>query len=179
MAPRTWQMNPEEMQADQTKRFALATLGCKVNQYETQAIRERLLALGWSEVPFRGAADLYVVNTCTVTAGADEKCRRMVRRALRGNPAARLIVTGCAATTDPERYRRIPGVSAVLRRTQIPALGEWIESGVEPTEQDVFDLEISGFAGHTRAFLKIEDGCDAGCAYCIVPHARGDRKSVV
>lgn len=157
--------------------FALATLGCKVNQYEGQALREKLLALGWREASFAERADLYVVNSCTVTRGADEKCRKMARRALRANPNARLLVTGCAATTDAERYRRIPGVSAVLEKTRLPEIERWIESGERPPERDVFDLEISRFAGHTRAFLKIEDGCDAGCAYCIVPRARGGVRS--
>jgi threonylcarbamoyladenosine tRNA methylthiotransferase MtaB len=128
-------------------------------------------------VAFREPAALYVVNSCTVTREADDKCRKMVRRALRTNPGARLLVTGCAATTDPERYRSIPGVTAVLDRAMLPGIERWIESGEMPPEGDIFEMEISSFGGHTRAFLKIEDGCDAGCAYCIVPRARGAVRS--
>jgi threonylcarbamoyladenosine tRNA methylthiotransferase MtaB len=129
------------------------------------------------EVPFPDPADLYIVNTCTVTAVADEKCRKEIRRAHRANRAARLIVTGCAARTEPERFAPIPGVTAVLARERIAGLTAWLGNGAEPEERDVFTMEISRFAGHTRAFLKIEDGCDAGCAYCIVPHARGRVRS--
>ena len=161
----------------QERTFAIATLGCKVNQYDGQAIRERLVALGWREVAFRESASLYVVNTCTVTAAADEKCRKKVRRALRRNPNARLVVTGCAARADPERFRRIRGVSAVLTREQMGRMDRFLESGATPEPGGAFDLGISRFAGHTRAFLKIQDGCEAGCAYCIVPRARGPIRS--
>ena len=157
--------------------FAISTLGCKVNQYEGQAVRERMAELGWRPVPFPERADLYVVNTCTVTAAADRKCRKDVRRALRRNPHARVIVTGCAATTSPDRFRSIPGVAAVLTRQQMANVEEFLKTGAPPEPANVFDMGISRFAGHTRAFLKIQDGCDARCAYCIVPIARGPVQS--
>jgi len=157
--------------------FAVSTLGCKVNQYDGQAIRERVAALGWQEVPFREKADFYIINTCTVTAEADEKCRKEVRRARRANSDARLVVTGCAARTAPERFRAIPGVSAVFTHAQMAGIGRWLETGLAPPERDIFDQKINAFSGHTRAFLKVEDGCDAGCAYCIVPRARGPVRS--
>ena len=157
--------------------FAITTLGCKVNQYEGQAIRERMATLGWREVRFSEPADVYIVNTCTVTSTADEKCRKRVRRARRTNACARVIVTGCAATTSPEQFRQIDGVSAVLTRDRMVHIADFIRNGCEPEPGDVFDLEIGSFGEHTRAFLKIQDGCDAGCTYCIVPRARGPARS--
>lgn len=156
--------------------FALSTLGCKVNQYEAQALREQFQSLGWTERPFRNGADVCVINTCVVTAEADEKCRREVRRARRANPAARVIVTGCAAGADAERWRRLPGVDAVLTREQMVDLPAVLQ-GITPPPGDVFRWSVTRFDAHARAFLKIEDGCDAGCAYCIVPRARGPVRS--
>ena len=161
----------------ETRTFALSTFGCKVNQYEGQAIRELMTDLGWREVPFRAVAALYIVNTCTVTSRADEKCRKAVRRAIRSNPAARVIVTGCAARTSPEQFRRISGVSAVLTREQMVHVGRFLENGDIPPAGSVFGLRIRRFSGHTRAFLKIQDGCEAHCSYCIVPRARGPVRS--
>ena len=158
-------------------RFAITTLGCKVNQYEGQAIRERLASLGWREGPFGEPADLYIVNTCTVTAKADRKCRKRIRGAIRANPNAGVIVTGCAATSSPEQFRGIPGVSAVLTREQMVRVGDFLRDGVEPQPADVFDLAVSCFGDRTRAFLKVQDGCDAWCSYCIVPRARGPVRS--
>lgn len=156
--------------------FALSTLGCKVNQYEAQALRERFLTLGWGERTFREGADVCVINTCVVTGEAGEKCRREIRRARRTNPAARVIVTGCAAGVEADRWRCLPGVDAVFTREQMVDLPA-VLGNATPVERDVFEMAISRFAGHARAFLKIEDGCDAGCAYCIVPHARGPVRS--
>jgi len=168
---------PKEEQKHTPSTYAIITLGCKVNQYEGQAIRERLANLGWRETPFRDVADLYIINTCTVTRQADETCRKKVRRALRANPRARVIVTGCAAETAPERFRNIEGVSEVLTRGQMAHLDKYLDSGRVPEPGDVFDMEISRFQAHTRAFMKIQDGCDGGCAYCIIPIARGHERS--
>lgn len=157
--------------------FAITTLGCKANQYDGQAVRERIAALGWIEIPFRERADLYIVNTCTVTATTDQKCRKRIRQAHRRNPNAQLIVTGCVARTAPDPFRTMAGVSAVLTREQMVHVDRFLADGVEPDPGDLFDLSISGFAGHSRAFLKVQDGCSAGCAYCIVPKARGPGRS--
>ncbi len=157
--------------------FAITTLGCKVNQYDGQAMCERMTALGWRELGFGETAQVTIVNTCTVTATADEKCRKIVRRAVRANPVGRVIVTGCAATTSPERLRRIKGVTAVLTLEQMVRVGEFLETGIEPASGRALDLGISAFSGHTRAFLKIQDGCASGCSYCIVPLARGPLRS--
>lgn len=165
------------MALKEQKTFALANLGCKVNQYDGQVMRERLAALGWREVPFRERADLYVVNTCTVTARADDKCRKQVRRAIRRNSEARVIVTGCGAECGAETFAAIEGVSAVFTRDQMVHVAAYLENDLIPRPGDAFAQGISGFAGHTRAFLKIQDGCDANCAYCIVPKVRGPMRS--
>ena len=156
--------------------FHVTTLGCKVNQYEGQAIRERLAGLGLRETGLENRPDVIVVNTCTVTSRADGKSRKRVRRALLANPEAVLIVTGCAAVTDPERCRAIPGVTHVLTKAQMTRIEDALR-GQTPAEGDVFELTVSRLAGHTRAFLKIQDGCDAFCSYCIVPYARGRPRS--
>ena len=132
--------------------FAITTLGCKVNQYDGQAIRERVAALGWAEVPFDECADLYIVNTCTVTARADEKCRKAVRRAHRRRPSAGVVVTGCGARTAPEQFARLPGVSAVLTRDQMADVGRFLVDGGRPAPGEVFDLSVSGFAGIPAPF---------------------------
>ena len=158
--------------------FAVATLGCKVNQYDSQGMREHIAALGWREVSFNTGADLYVINTCTVTNKADERCRRQVRRALRHNPKARVIVTGCAARIAPERFAAIPGVSAVFTLEQMAHVEQWLGEDTAPCAGGRFDTKgISAFAGHSRAFMKIQDGCSAHCSYCIVPMARGPAQS--
>ena len=157
--------------------FALSNHGCKVNQYDGQIMRERMAALGWREVPFRDRADVYVVNTCTVTARADEKGRKEARRAVRRNPGARVIVTGCGAVSDPRRFAAIAGVSAVLTREQMVQVEEFLCQGRTPAPGDAFGRGISRFAGHTRGFLRIQDGCDACCAYCLVPRVRGPSRS--
>ena len=167
---------------------ALTTLGCKVNQYETQAIREQLLAAGYDEVRFRERADVYVINTCTVTGHAEEKCRKRIRRAVRLNPDAAIVATGCYAHADPDALRSIEGVTHVIPKSQAGRIAGILEGkeppcteGLGPDHRESFSdtlgLSISRFAGHTRAFLKIEDGCDAFCSYCIVPHVRGPVRS--
>ena len=156
--------------------FHIISLGCKVNQYEGQAIRERLVCLGYAETPLGQCPEVVIVNTCTVTARADEKCRKAVRRARRASPGAKVIVTGCAAVTSPETYEAMPEVDLVLTKAQMPHAASAL-AGWAPREGDIFDLRISAFARHTRAFLKIQDGCDAFCSYCIVPYARGAPRS--
>lgn len=157
--------------------FILQTVGCKINQYDGQVLRERMRDLGWREAAPGEAADVCIVNTCTVTRRADEKCRKRVRRLLRRHPAARVAVTGCGATVSPEQFNAIPGVSAVLTREQTVHIGEFLAENRVPRPGDIFERGISGFAGHSRGFMKIQDGCSARCAYCIVPDARGTPRS--
>jgi threonylcarbamoyladenosine tRNA methylthiotransferase MtaB len=169
---------PSERIMDRSpKTFTLTSLGCKVNQIDGQAMRERLRALGYREVAAREPADVAIINTCTVTARADETCRKRIRRARRRHPEATVIVTGCGAVNQPERFRAMDAVDAVLTREQIVHIGRYLADGAAPEPGDAFGPLITEFAGHTRGFLKIQDGCDAHCAYCIVPKVRGRPRS--
>ena len=157
-------------------RFCLATLGCKVNQYESQAIRERLLADGYAEVPFGEPCSVAVINTCMVTGDACRKSRKRIHRAARGSPGATILVTGCLAELEADKLRAMPGVTHVIPKAQMGRIAQ-ILRGESPAHGSVFDLAISAFEGRTRAFLKIEDGCESFCSYCVVPSARGRIRS--
>ncbi|HRU05194.1 MAG TPA: tRNA (N(6)-L-threonylcarbamoyladenosine(37)-C(2))-methylthiotransferase MtaB [Candidatus Brocadiia bacterium] len=156
--------------------FHIVSLGCKVNQYDGQALRERLLALGLAEAPLSARPDVVVVNTCAVTSRADEKCRQRVRAAVKASPGALVIVTGCGAAVAPERFRAIPGVSLILAKEDLSSIGEVLD-GRPACRGGAWDLTVSDFGERDRAFLKIQDGCDAFCSYCIVPYARGKPRS--
>lgn len=142
------------------------TLGCKVNQYETQFVREGLSRIGFVDASDNQAADLCVVNTCTVTAEGDAKSRQTIRRLVKENPAARIVVMGCYATRAPEEVAKLPGVSEVVTdKRELPdLLGRF---GV----RDV-PTGISHFHGHARAWVKVQDGCLLHCSYCIIPLVR-------
>ena len=153
------------------------TFGCKANQYDTQVLREALLRRGWSERDQQ--ADLVVLNTCTVTAEAGRKARQMARRIAREQPSARIAITGCLAESEPEILRELPGVEWVLGNGEAKLPVNFLRDlGLEldPEELGV-PAGISEFAGHTRAFLKIQDGCDMACAFCIIPTVRGRSRS--
>jgi len=147
------------------------TFGCKVNQYETELLRHRLTSGQESSVKTIDVkleeADLCLINTCSVTAFADKEARQMIRRVLRVNPRARLIVTGCYATRVPEEIRKISDKVEVYTNQQKDELPSCV--GFEVADQP---LGIHQFAGRTRAFLKIQDGCKAPCNYCIIPTVR-------
>src|SRR5574337_45506 len=162
------------------KTCAFITLGCKGNQYETQAIRESLAAKGFVETVPEQAADLYVINTCTVTSASDEKSRQYIKRVRRKNPGATVVVTGCYAEADADAIKKMEGVDYVITKIEEARLAEIICRDTVrrvPTQEAIYNLKISQFAGHTRAFLKIEDGCDMYCSYCIIPYVRGGIKS--
>ena len=170
-------------------RFAIYTLGCKVNQYETQAMETILTQRGHTLVPFEGEADVYVVNTCSVTAVSDKKCRNMIRRTRRDHPEAVVAVCGCYAQAQPDAIAAL-GVDLVAgtgdRLAFLDRLEQW---GVRrPAEASVsvddalqrHDFELlpaGGLAGRTRAMLKVEDGCGNFCTYCIIPFTRGPVRS--
>ncbi|MEM7516315.1 MAG: MiaB/RimO family radical SAM methylthiotransferase [Planctomycetota bacterium] len=159
-------------------RVRFVTYGCKANQYDTQVLREALLRRGWSEGADPGA-ELCVVNTCTVTAEAGRKARQLVRRIHRESPETKICVTGCLAESEPEILRELPGVSWVLGNGEAKRPVNFLrELGheVDPEELGV-PSGITEFSGHTRAFLKIQDGCDMACAFCIIPHVRGKSTS--
>jgi threonylcarbamoyladenosine tRNA methylthiotransferase MtaB len=150
----------------QQRTCRLATLGCKVNQYETQHARELLEANGYREAQPGQRADLCLVNTCTVTGEADAQGRQLIRRLARENPGTALVVTGCYATREPETIARLPGVVKVVADKN-RLVEELREFGVErrPTG-------ITRFDGHQRAFVKVQDGCLLNCSFCIIPRVR-------
>ena len=168
-------------------KVAFETLGCKVNQYETEAMRALFVRKGYTPVAFDEVADVYVINTCTVTNLGDRKSRQMIRRATRQNPDATVVVTGCYAQTAPDEVRAIEGVRLVLgtrHRDRVVELVESLADGECRVEVDTIthnrDFEALGvevYHDRTRAFLKIQDGCDRFCSYCIIPYARGPVRS--
>lgn len=144
----------------------LVTLGCKVNQYETQLVKETLLNNGYREAEGDEPADLCVVNTCTVTANGDSKGRQTIRQMARRNPGTRTIVMGCYATRDPRTVSELPGVFEVVRdKRELPDVLERLGMVDMPAG-------ISQFDGHQRAFVKVQDGCILKCTYCIIPSVR-------
>ncbi len=151
--------------------FATFTLGCKVNQYETEYVREGLLRLGYTEVNHGEPADLGVVNTCTVTAEGDLKSRKAIRQFARRNPRAEIIVMGCYATRSPELVAELPGVAEVVTdKAQLPELLGRLGLGEAPRG-------ISGFGRRHRAYVKVQDGCRQQCSYCIIPSVRPELRS--
>ncbi|MDD5255763.1 MAG: tRNA (N(6)-L-threonylcarbamoyladenosine(37)-C(2))-methylthiotransferase MtaB [Candidatus Omnitrophica bacterium] len=159
------------------KNVKFFTLGCKVIQYETQLMRERFERMGIQESGDQGEnAGLVVVNTCTVTSGADRKSRYLIQRARRLYPRARIIVTGCYAQLDHEQLSRIEGVSLVVKNEDKPRILELLGYSGD-TCQPSGAQGIGGFESRTRAFIKIQDGCNNRCAYCKIPLVRGPSKS--
>ena len=155
-------------------RIAFATLGCKVNRADTAALRDALPGEDFEVVDFTAPADVYVINTCTVTAVADRQSRQLVTRAHRRNPGARVIVTGCLAERAPEQVRDLPGVDLVVPNFDKPGIASRLRSrpatGTAPMRYDLHEL--------TRPPLKIQDGCSGSCAYCAVAAVRGAPRSL-
>ena len=149
-----------------TARLKTHTLGCKVNQYETEYVREGLLTAGYEDAQSDQPADLCIVNTCTVTSEGDSKSRQIIRRMHRQNPDARIVVMGCYATRDPDKLAGLPGVAEVVTdKRELPdLLGRF----------GVVDIPtgISSFGNRHRAYVKVQDGCLLRCSYCIIPHVR-------
>ncbi len=171
-------------------RIAIYTLGCKVNQYETQALETELVRRGHALVPFEGEAGAYIINTCTVTAVSDKKSRAMIRRARKNSPAAVVAVCGCYAQTDPEAVAAL-GVDLVMGTADRMAFLDEVERlAVQRTaapevrvdnsmaRRSFEHLSAGGLEGRTRAMLKVEDGCVNFCSYCIIPYARGPVRSL-
>lgn len=169
-------------------RVAIATLGCKVNQYDTATIETQLRGAGCTIVAFEPGADVYVVNSCTVTDRADAESRQLARRARRFNPAARVIMTGCFAQVNPQGAA-IPDVDHVVGLNRLPDVlravrgemamaGQRIAADDLRTARQVKTLGADTFTGQTRAFLKLQEGCDLFCTFCIVPFSRGRSRSV-
>ena len=163
------------------KTASFYTLGCKVNQYETQAIREQFIKAGFDLV--EDNADICVINTCTVTLSADRKSRHLIRLARKKNPDSCLVITGCYVEEDAEEVRKIPGVdlivknrqkSEIIELIQTPPLAAAVPAGIDRIYSP---LRISNFSGRSRAFVKIQDGCNNSCSYCKVTLVRGTSRS--
>ncbi|OYP28370.1 tRNA (N(6)-L-threonylcarbamoyladenosine(37)-C(2))-methylthiotransferase MtaB [Rhodopirellula sp. MGV] len=154
-----------------TAKLRVTTLGCKVNQYETELVRQGLQKVGFTDCDEGDQADVCIVNTCTVTNQGDAKSRQVIRRMSRDNPNARIVVMGCYATRAPEEVAALPGVvDVVTDKRELPDL---------MTRFGVVDVPtgLDGFSGRHRAYVKVQDGCLLRCSYCIIPHVRPDLTS--
>ncbi len=163
------------------------TLGCKTNQFESAAMSEQLTQAGYELVDFEEGAELVIVNTCTVTSATDSQSRNLIRRARRLNPSANIVVTGCYAQVDPDAFTSLPGVSLVIGNQEKKDLLEYLIGGFSQQRTIVSDiskqktmepLPLSTFEQRSRAFVQIQNGCNAFCSYCIIPYARGRSRSV-
>ncbi|SCJ21738.1 (Dimethylallyl)adenosine tRNA methylthiotransferase MiaB [uncultured Clostridium sp.] len=167
------------------KKVAFYTLGCKVNQYETEAMLEMFKKDGYTQVDSEEFADVYVINTCTVTHMSDRKSRQYIRRMKKKNPEAIIAVVGCYSQVSPEEILEIEEVNLVMgtneRRQIVEEIKKLDASKKASTVDDIMkvrafeEIEINQTNGRTRAFMKIQDGCDRFCSYCIIPYARGGK----
>lgn len=176
------------MSYEQTKTVSLHTLGCKVNHYETEAIWQLFKEQGYERVDFEHQSDVYVINTCTVTNTGDKKSRQVIRRAIRQNPDAVICVTGCYAQTSPAEIMAIPGVDIVVGTQDREKMLGYIDQYREERKpinavrnimkNRVYEeLDVPAFTDRTRASLKIQEGCNNFCTFCIIPWARGLMRS--
>ena len=177
------------LQTHEHPTVGIYTLGCKVNQYESEAIAELFEADGFTVLPPNRICDVYVINTCTVTAESDRKARQMIRRMISQNPDAAVIVTGCYAQVAPDAVIGIPGVSAVIGNGEKNAVPKIARELLNPGDAVTNKILVSSLDGapfepmcirkfdRTRAYVKIEDGCESKCTYCIIPNARGSIRS--
>jgi threonylcarbamoyladenosine tRNA methylthiotransferase MtaB len=165
-------------------KVAFSTLGCRVNQYESEAMTEKFIKEGYEVVAYESFADVYVINTCTVTNMGDKKSRQMIGRARRNNEAAIIAVVGCYSQIAPEEVSNIEGVDIVLGTRNKGDIIYWVNRVREENKQlvevnDVLrnrvfeELNIEEYQDRTRAFIKIQDGCNRFCSYCLIPYARG------
>lgn len=169
------------------KKTAFYTLGCKVNQYETEAMSELFANAGYEITDFSDKADIYVINTCSVTNMGDRKSRQIIHRAKKSNPNAIIAVTGCYAQTAPDEVLSIDGVNIVIgtkNRKNIVSLIEALDADSNVnhvsdimTTHEFEELHIKKYSNRTRAFIKIQEGCNQFCSYCIIPYARGPVRS--
>ena len=172
--------------------YTIKTLGCKVNQYESDAIARLLKESGWVPVQADETADVCIINTCTVTGKAAMQSRQVTRQVIRSNPRARIIVAGCYAQTEPDAIKKIKGVHDIIGQADKHRIPQMVLSATEPgcscpvivcsdilQERKFIPVPATVFDRRTRPFLKIQDGCDAFCTYCIVPFARGHSRSML
>ncbi len=170
------------------KTVAICTLGCKVNAYESAAVIEQFEKNGYTQVDFDSVSDIYIINTCTVTHLSSRKSRQMIRRAKQINPDAVLVVMGCYAQTEPEAVSKIPEVDLILGTADKGKTFDAVEKFLASEEKKCIvsdiskkteydELFVTSYEGKTRAFLKVQDGCNNFCSYCIIPYARGRIRS--
>ena len=168
------------------KKIAFHTLGCKLNFSETATLSRFFIAEGYETISFNKKADVYLINTCSVTATADKKCKQAIRKAIRLNPSAKIIVTGCFAQLKPKEIVNIPGVSLVVgaqEKLNLPLYLKHIDTKEAPKiyscESDKVSNFFPAYSLHerVRSFLKVQDGCDYICTYCTIPQARGKSRS--
>jgi threonylcarbamoyladenosine tRNA methylthiotransferase MtaB len=161
------------------RKVALFTVGCKLNQYETEWMGESLEKAGFKRVGFSEQADLYIINTCTVTAQSDYSSRQAIYRAFRRSPGSKIAVVGCYSEVEPDLLNKLPGVALVLGNEEKKSIGEVVLERLYSESSKINEQKnrITGRFKHTRALVKIQDGCNESCAYCIVPRARGKERS--
>ena len=171
------------------KKVAIKTLGCKVNQFESASFASSLIKAGCEVIPFSGCADIYIINTCAVTGRAGQQSRQLIRKAMKTNPEARLVVTGCYAQMDPQKILEITKnplcivgngnkhllVDAALTES---ACDMTMLMGNISRTKEISPLTVRRFPERTRAFLRIQDGCNNFCSYCLVPYTRGRSRSL-
>lgn len=155
-----------------TKKFKIATLGCRTNQYESAAFATQLRALGYVEAGENENAEVCIVNTCTVTEGADRSSRHQIRQLVQNHPGAKVVVTGCLAERLPKQIAAIDGVHLVVGNPEKENLLQKLFP-----EAELPEFAIDTFPGYTRAFVKVQDGCNSFCTYCILPYVRGRSRS--
>ena len=154
------------------KKYKVVTLGCRTNQYESQAYQDQLAQMGYVPAVDGEEAEICIVNTCTVTESADSSSRHEIRQLAKKNPGSKLVVTGCSAENQPQMLAQIPGVSHVISNKDKENLIQILFP-----EAEVPEFSIKRFEAHTRAFVKVQDGCNSFCTYCIIPYVRGRSRS--
>ena len=181
-------MKKQDADGCSRQRVAFCTFGCRLNQYDTEAMRTQLEAGGgWQSVPLRENADLYVVNTCSVTSRADARARQAIRRIHEQQPEARIAVTGCYAQRAPEEIAGIGGVSVVMGTADRGRIVQEVEQAlpgekrvsVSPIEtaREFLEVPVTEMMERSRAYVKVQEGCDQHCAFCIIPQTRGRSRS--
>lgn len=161
------------------RKVALFTVGCKLNQYDTEWMGESMEKAGFKRVDFSEQADLYIINTCTVTTQSDYSSRQAIYRAFRRSPGSKIAVVGCYSEVEPDLLKGLPGVSILLENEEKKRIGEIILERLYNQKPDIKEekKKVTGRFKHTRALVKIQDGCNQNCAYCIVPRVRGKERS--
>ncbi|MBK0402983.1 tRNA (N(6)-L-threonylcarbamoyladenosine(37)-C(2))-methylthiotransferase MtaB [Adhaeribacter sp. BT258] len=168
------------------KKVAFYTLGCKLNFSETSTISRLFTERGFEKVEFQDAADIYIINTCSVTDNADKKCRKVVKEALKHSPNAYVAIVGCYAQLKPQEISQIPGVDAVLGAAEKFQLVDLLGTFEKKDKSEIYHSPVTtantfhnsySFGDRTRTFLKVQDGCDYSCTFCTIPQARGKSRS--